>query len=116
MRITNIASTLYSPRNGALVRDSAGQRISGRVQSQTMYVVYAIYNSDAQKIYIGQTEDIINRLRLHNEHTFRGYTSRFRGEWKLIYSESVTTRSEALRREKQLKSGNGRAYIKSLLQ
>jgi putative endonuclease len=81
-----------------------------------MFVVYAIHNSQANKIYIGQTEDIKERLRLHNEHIFKGYTSRFRGEWKLIYQESVPTRSEALRREKQLKSGNGRAYIKSLLQ
>jgi putative endonuclease len=80
-----------------------------------MFVVYAIYNSDADKIYIGQTSDIDERLRLHNEHTFKGFTSRFRGEWKLVYKEPVATRSEALRREKQLKSGNGRAYIKSLL-
>lgn len=46
-----------------------------------MYVVYAIYNSAADKYYIGQTEDLVRRLKQHNEHTFQGYTARFRGEW-----------------------------------
>lgn len=80
-----------------------------------MYTVYAIYNMAAQKYYIGQTKDINDRLRMHNNHTFKSYTSRFLGEWILIYQESVATRSEALNREKQLKSGNGRAFIKSLI-
>lgn len=63
-------------------------------------VVYAIYNKQADKIYIGQTIDIKKRLLEHNEHTFKGYTSRFQGLWELIYSESVANRSEALMREK----------------
>jgi putative endonuclease len=55
------------------------------------------------------------RLKLHNEHTLKGYTSRFPGHWELIYQESVATRSEALKRERQLKSGNGRTYIKTYI-
>jgi putative endonuclease len=78
-----------------------------------MFTVYAIYNKQADKYYIGQTSDIVNRLRLHNSNTFKGYTSRFQGEWELIYNESVATRSEALAREKQLKSYRGREYIKT---
>jgi len=57
--------------------------------------------------------DINERLQQHNNHTFKGYTARFEGEWKLIYTESVATRSEALKREKQLKSYQGRQFIKS---
>ena len=78
-----------------------------------MFTVYALYNSSAAKVYIGQTENLARRVMEHNSHTFKGYTSRFQGEWKLIYSESVATRSEALEREKQLKSFRGREYIKS---
>jgi putative endonuclease len=77
-----------------------------------MYHVYAIYNHMARKLYIGQTQDLSQRLVQHNERTFIGYTSRFHGEWKLIYKESVATRSEALKREKQLKSFRGREFIK----
>jgi putative endonuclease len=80
-----------------------------------MYTVYAIYNKLAKKYYIGQTRDLDERLKLHNDHTFKSYTARFPGEWELIYKESAATRSEALTREKQLKSGNGRSFIKSLI-
>jgi len=69
----------------------------------------------ANKYYVGQTEDVDRRLNQHNNHTFKTYTSRFPGEWKLIHQESVTTRSEALKREKGLKSGNGREFIKTII-
>lgn len=75
-------------------------------------VVYALYNKQAEKIYIGQTIDIAKRLKEHNEHTFKGFTSRFQGTWELIYTESVANRSEALLREKQFKSYRGRQFIK----
>lgn len=80
-----------------------------------MFSVYALYNQQNNKIYIGQTENLVRRIKQHNDHVFKGYTARFQGEWKLIYSESVITRSEALKREKQLKSGNGRAHIKTFI-
>lgn len=77
-----------------------------------MYFVYVIYNKDSDKFYIGQTRNIRERLDLHNKGTFSGYTSRFQGKWELIYKESAATRSEALKREKQLKSFRGREFIK----
>ena len=78
-----------------------------------MFQVYGIYNKKHQKIYIGQTHDLKNRLQLHQNQTFdNSYTSRFDGEWILIYSEVLSTRQEALIREKQLKSFRGRQFIK----
>ncbi|MDE2312280.1 MAG: GIY-YIG nuclease family protein [Patescibacteria group bacterium] len=80
-----------------------------------MFYIYAIYNKVHGKTYIGQTRNLAERLSLHNKHVLKGYTSRFDGEWKLIYSENVTTRQEALKREKQLKSYRGREFIKSFI-
>jgi len=80
-----------------------------------MLYVYVIYNKTAGKYYVGQTQDITIRLMQHNNHTFKSYTSRFPGEWELIYKESVATRSEALRREKGLKSGRGREFINTII-
>lgn len=77
-----------------------------------MFVVYAIYNRECNKFYIGQTSNLRKRISEHNEHIFKGYTSRFQGLWELIYSESVANRSEAMIREKQLKSFRGREFIK----
>jgi putative endonuclease len=78
-----------------------------------MYTVYAIHNRKHGKIYIGQTKDITDRVRMHNEHILGGYTARFDGDWCLIYKEECDTRSNALRREKQLKSYKGRQFVKN---
>lgn len=78
-----------------------------------MYFVYAVYNHKHNKIYIGQTIDLDERIRLHNSGTFtNSFTNRFSGIWTLIYKEIFKTRNEALIREKQLKSYRGREFIK----
>lgn len=81
-----------------------------------MFTVYALYNKKHKRIYIGQTKDLEQRLKLHQEKIFRNnYTARFDGEWSIIYREKLPTRREALIREKQLKSYRGREFIKSLI-
>ena len=78
-----------------------------------MYTVYAIYSKQIDRFYIGQTSSLVKRLISHREFN-KGFTARA-DDWKLIYSEEVTTRREAILREKQLKSGNGRNFLKSLI-
>lgn len=77
-------------------------------------IVYAIYNKKHNKIYIGQTIDIKIRLIEHNEGKYKdSYTNRFDGIWQVIYTEERANRSEALKREKELKSFRGREFIKT---
>jgi putative endonuclease len=80
-----------------------------------MYYVYVIYNSLADKFYVGQTGNLDARLRYHNDKVGNHYTAKLKGEWELVYSEPTPTRSEALRRERQLKSAKGREYIKQFI-
>jgi len=78
-----------------------------------MCYVYAIYNDQVDKVYIGQTMDIDQRLLEHNSHEYKSsFTSRFDGKWRLVYKEMCQNRHEALLREKQLKSFRGRQFIK----
>jgi putative endonuclease len=80
------------------------------------YKVYAIYNRKHKKIYIGQTRDIENRLELHRRSIFtNSYTARFDGNWEVIYAEPAIDRTQALRREKQLKSYRGREFVKQFI-
>lgn len=80
-----------------------------------MYFVYVIYNRLVNKIYIGQTKNIEERIRIHNEKIICGYTSKFKCKWEVIYLEKTKNRQEALRREKQLKSFRGREFIKNFI-
>ncbi len=75
-----------------------------------MFTVYVLYSPSYNKIYIGQTQDMDNRLEWHNIKSTKGYTTKYR-PWIIAYTESVASRSEALKREKQLKTGGGRRFI-----
>ena len=75
-----------------------------------MFVVYALYSPDFQKIYIGFTSNLQERLKSHNELATKGWTIRFR-PWTLVHMESLPSKAEAMVREKQLKSAAGRQFI-----
>jgi len=82
-----------------------------------MYHVYALYNKDKNKIYIGQTQNLEERLRLHNNKKFsRSYTAKNDGKWILIHDELFEDRQSALKREKQLKSYRGREFVRKLIE
>ena len=79
------------------------------------YWVYILQNETTGKLYKGQTSDLPSRVERHNTHEAGSmrYTYKQKGIWRLIYSEEYSTRSEAMKREKFLKSGQGREWIKS---
>ena len=79
-----------------------------------MYYVYALYSVKYNKIYIGFTSDLNQRLNAHNHPLNKGYTGRFK-PWEILYSESHEEKQSAMKREKQLKTAQGRKFIKSLL-
>jgi putative endonuclease len=64
------------------------------------YTLYILQNP-AGKFYIGQTSNLEDRLKRHNEG--RSQFTKGKGPWNLVYQEQYSTRTEAIRREKQLK-------------
>jgi putative endonuclease len=61
------------------------------------------------------TGNLEARLKSHNILAKSGWTVRFR-PWTLIYSEVFDNKNQALTREKQLKSHNGRDFIRCLIE
>ena len=78
------------------------------------YTVYVIYNSSQRKTYVGHTSSLPHRLAQHNSG-LSTWTAKYPGTWDLIHQESFDSRSDAMRREKQLKTGGGRCFIQSLV-
>jgi putative endonuclease len=78
------------------------------------YWVYILQNEATGKLYKGQTSDLERRLDRHNTHESGSmrYTYKQKGTWRLIHSEKHATRSDAMKREKFLKSGQGREWIR----
>ena len=78
--------------------------------------VYVLVNPNGET-YVGQTNNLQLRLAEHNNPDFEGtlHTKRHAGPWRLVHTEECGSRSRAMERERQLKSGGGRRFIQSLL-
>ncbi|MEI6288596.1 MAG: GIY-YIG nuclease family protein [bacterium] len=80
------------------------------------YSVYALNNGNS-KIYIGYTSDLEKRIKRHNQelpNKKTSFTSKNGGHWLLFYKEEFDIKEEAIKREKELKSYQGRKFLKSL--
>ncbi|MFA6228209.1 MAG: GIY-YIG nuclease family protein [Patescibacteria group bacterium] len=77
------------------------------------YTVYALQSIKHNYIYVGQTSDFDDRFSRHNNGRER--TTRFYRPFKMIITEKYSTRIDARQREKYLKSGCGKEWLKSLL-
>ena len=72
-----------------------------RNQRERRYSVY-ILGSLSGTLHIGITSNLPFRVRQHKEHTFRGFTTKYRVD-RLLYYEAYGEVSTAIAREKQLK-------------
>jgi putative endonuclease len=79
-----------------------------------MFTVYAFYSQKHNQIYIGYTSDLANRFLSHDQLATKGHTIKYR-PWVIAYTEEFETKSIAMKREKQLKSANGRKFIWTII-
>ena len=79
-----------------------------------MFTVYVLYSESYDKIYIGFTSNLEQRLLSHNELGKKGWTIKFR-PWQLIHIEVFQFKQDAMKREKQLKTATGRNFIWSFI-
>ena len=77
------------------------------------YFVYVLYSLNKGSIYIGQSNDPYLRLQYHN--AAKNKATKHAIPWEIAHIEKFSSRAEAMKREKALKSGQGRAWLKSLL-
>jgi putative endonuclease len=77
------------------------------------YFVYVLKSENFDRFYIGQTDNIERRLKQHNKGKVLSTIAYV--PFKLVLKEEFSSRCDAVAREKELKSTNGRRYIKSIL-
>jgi len=73
------------------------------------YYVYVLKSLKDNKLYIGYTENLKQRLEQHNSGKVD--STKYRLPMKLIYFEGCLNNKDAINREKQLKTGFGRSYL-----
>jgi len=72
--------------------------------------VYVIRSEKDGRFYVGMSENIDRRLKEHNSGKTR--STQFYKPWELFFFEEFENRLTARKREKYLKSGYGKTWIK----
>ena len=78
-----------------------------------MYFVYVIQSKLAKKLYVGFSQNPKQRLETHNSGG--NVSTKSARPWRLIYIEGYLDKKDAMEREKFLKTGSGKVFIKKQL-
>lgn len=78
-----------------------------------MYYVYVLVSEADGDWYTGSTPDLKRRVARHNNGEVT--STRHRRPLKLIYYEACLSQSDAVARERYLKSGMGKRYLRNRL-
>jgi len=78
-----------------------------------MYYVYVLHSEKDGNLYTGLTSNLSNRFEEHK----KGYvpSTKNRRPMSLIYYEACLSEKDAMRRERYLKSGMGKKYLRNRL-
>ncbi len=78
-----------------------------------MYYIYILQSKKDKQFYVGYTDDLRSRLKLHNAGRVESTKNRLPME--LVYYEACLNQQDATHREKYLKTSWGKRYIKARL-
>ncbi|HJY64693.1 MAG TPA: GIY-YIG nuclease family protein [Ignavibacteria bacterium] len=78
------------------------------------FYTYVLYSYAFKRLYIGHTDNLENRIKRHNN----GYVSSTKPfkPYKIIYFEEFDSREKAIQRERELKSLEGRNFVKQFIE
>ena len=75
-----------------------------------MYL-YILFNQILDKYYIGITNNLTRRLNEHYKKGNKGFTRKYKNEWKPIFYRQFNSKTEAIKEESRLKKAKNRKYI-----
>ena len=78
-----------------------------------MFYVYLLHSLADHGLCIGFSTNLKKRIAEHGHGA--SFATKYRGPWKLIYYEAYIDRHDAEGRERHLKSGSGRRFLRQQL-
>lgn len=76
-----------------------------------LYKVYVLYSPKHDRLFIGMTTSLTDRMLIHNADNPDEWSSAYR-PWTLVHMELFNDAVEALLRESNLKSESGQQYVR----
>jgi len=77
-----------------------------------MFFVSILYSNTKEKFYIGQTNDIDDRIKRHNNG--QSLSTKNGIPWKVIYTIVLSSRSEAVTLETKIKKRGAKRHLQDI--
>jgi putative endonuclease len=77
------------------------------------YSTYILYSQSRDRYYIGYSQNPITRLEEHNSGAT--VSTRSGRPWQLVYQEDFDNKTQAIKRESEIKRKKSRKYIELLI-
>ena len=79
-----------------------------------MFFVYIIFSAKTDSFYVGQTDDLPNRIIEHNTKAYQHASTAKANDWELFHSIECKSRAQAIAIEKHIKRMKNKKYYQSL--
>ena len=79
-----------------------------------MAYIYILYSSSLDKYYIGHTSTTVEERLCKHLQKHKGFTATA-NDWKVVYTEKFSNKSEAYAREREIKSWKSKGKIRELI-
>jgi len=117
MALSTTFASIHPVRSRARTQASATSNGASRALTadlprsrKYMFYTYILRSKKDDKLYTGATNDLRKRFSQHQNNQVAA--TKGRGPFELIYYEACLNQQDAFVREKYLKSGRGKLYLK----
>ncbi|BDU24519.1 MULTISPECIES: GIY-YIG nuclease family protein [unclassified Flavobacterium] len=75
-----------------------------------MHYLYILYSKSSQKFYIGETNNINERVIKHNNHSYSNSFTKIANDWEIVLTFNCNDRDEALYLERFIKRMKSKTF------
>ena len=76
------------------------------------YSVYILYSHSTERYYVGQSKNHLERFKRHQSG--RNKSTKAGIPWEIVHVEFFNDRSDAVRKERQIKNLGSRRYLERI--
>ena len=80
-----------------------------------MHYLYILYSKSSQKFYIGETNNLEERISKHNTHIYSNSFTKIANDWEIVLTFNCFNRDEALYLENFIKRMNSKVFNKKMI-
>ena len=81
-----------------------------------MYYLYVIYSKSVNRYYVGESPNVENRLRMHQNHYFKNGFTKAATDWEVLLSKECRTKDDAIYLEKFVKRMKSKTFIRKIIE